>query len=132
MTESTEVPSWIVWMWQYHSLSVLECPTREEAISLAVGIEDEGDGSLQCIEGPDGSLVPQADIDAYEEAKTEAYRERMAAEPKRTHRVEVESPSGRDVAVWGGYVGRDAAEDVAATLRARFGERVKVKAIQQP
>jgi hypothetical protein len=122
---------YIVWMWQHYSLSAFPCETLERAVRLAEGIEDMGDGSTDCIEGPEGVVSADA-IEPIVRRIREEERAQMAARPESTYGIKVTSPNGKDSAWWGSYTSREEAEAALAPLRERFGDRAKIHEYGRP
>lgn len=114
--------SYLVWMWQHCSLSLFLCDTLEEAVGLSEAIQDDGDGVLECIEGPEG-VIPAEVIEPLVEQRRDAERARLYESPKPTHWITVTSPDGKHRADWESYESSEDAETALATLRERFGDR---------
>lgn len=116
---------YLVWMWQLYSLSLFPCDTLEDAVRLSESIQNAGDGSLECIEGPDG-VVPKEAVEEIVDRLEAARAERAADAPTYTHYISLRSPDGKDSAQWDWYTSGDEAALAFAELSERFGDRVSL------
>jgi hypothetical protein len=125
-TEAREVVGdYLVWMWQHYALSMFPCDSLEEAVRLSEAIQDNGDGSPECIEGPEGVVSEEA-VEAIVVRLRAAERAERAAAPKHTHFITIEAPTGGHAAQYDWYTSPQDAEAAYARLRERFGDRVSL------
>lgn len=129
MTE--QVGRWLTWTWRHFSMTVDDHETLADALSASWWTADAGNGSLECIEGPDGVVpaeVVEADHAARAEASLTEFNERMdTLRARTTHVVSVQSPGGK----WA-WVGNlpEAADEVDRLRAVLPPERIDVKPVE--
>lgn len=126
----SDTDQWLVWMWQHYELTVTSFRTFEDAVAFSEGVEDAGDGSTDCIEGPHGVAAAE-DVKAERERLRERERAARSARPEYTHVLELLAPDGKQTAQWDWYTTEAEAQVAYEALRARFGDRVTLRALQE-
>jgi hypothetical protein len=117
---------WLVWMWQHYALELSQHETIEDAVRFAEAVQEAGDGSLECIEGPTGVLSAE-DHEAALRAMRERDLDAIAERPAYTNFITITSPDGTSSAQWDWYTSPEHAEAELARLLPRFGDRVSLR-----
>jgi hypothetical protein len=88
-----------LWYMRYHSPGYWLCEDEEEAASMALGMEDAGNGVALGVQFPDGRTIARGDWPAYaeaqrrqDEAERRAWAEQEAAPPRPMR--EIKDPFG--------------------------------------
>jgi hypothetical protein len=133
------VGPWLKWAWRRFALDFSEYSSLDAAIESAAYSANDGEEAFGCIEGPEGVVareVVDAKWKAIDERNSARWRAQAAAAEPMTHHVRLLPPLHLDEpsewAVISTHMSAEEAEAAAAPLRARFGDRVQVRAIRRP